>query len=160
MGKFQLGKTFRKNLEYFAEQKIEALAREAQEKLREKYISLIDFYYADYISKLSKYDEPYYTRTFNLYNSFRNYYSNRHNGRIYSGIKIEPNGRMNDYTNLQGKTFSASALIDKFIYNQSGTWHGGDWHGGYGVKNSFSVYNEIWAYRDKLLKEYKKKSRT
>ena len=102
--------------------------------------------------KLDKYDEPYYTRTFNLYNSAHKYYLNSHSSIFYGGVDINALG-MSDYPGKNGDGINAEGLLGKFIYNPSGTWHGGDWHGGYGISANFNIYKEMHKYRDELYKE-------
>lgn len=117
-----------------------------------KYVSLIDWYYNDYSPKLDKYDEPYYIRTLNLYKSAHKYYLNSHNSVFYGGVNINSIGMLN-YPGRNGDGISANDLLNKYIYNPSGTWHGGDWHGGYGVPANFNIYTEMYKYRDKLYKD-------
>ena len=145
MARFHIDDKLRKNLEYFGQEKAKKLAQEARERLSEHYVSLIDWYYSD--------GEPYYHRTFGLYKSFKKYYKNSHNSIYYGGVEITAD-KMNDYPSLNGEGFSAKSLMEKFIYNSSGTWHGGDWHGGYGAMARFSIYNEMNDFYNKLLKEY------
>ena len=153
MARFHIDDKLRKNLEYFGQEKAKKLAQEARERLSEHYVSLIDWYYSDAKPGLDKYGEPYYHRTFGLYKSFKKYYKNSHNSIYYGGVEITAD-KMNDYPSLNGEGFSAKSLMDKFIYNPSGTWHGGNWHGGYGVMAGFSIYNEMNDFYNKLLKEY------
>ncbi len=153
MARFHIDERLRKNLEYFGQEKAKKLAAEAREKLTNHYVSLIDWYYSDYNPKLDKYGEPYYRRTFGLYKSFKKYYKNSHNIIYYGGVEITAD-KMHDYPSLNGEGFSAGTLLNKFIYNQDGTWHGGDWHGGYGVMAGFSIYEEMNSYYESLLKEY------
>lgn len=156
MARFHIDDKLRKNLEYFGQEKAKKLAQEARERLSDHYMSLIDWYYLDYVPKLDKYDEPYYHRTFGLYKSFKKYYKNSHNSIYYGGVEITAD-KMNDYPSLNGEGFSAKRLLDKFIYvptQPSATWHGGDWYGGYGNMARFSIYNEMNDFYNKLLKEY------
>ena len=60
---------------------------------------------------------------------------------------------MSDYPGKNGDGINAEGLLGKFIYNPSGTWHGGDWHGGYGISANFNIYKEMHKYRDELYKE-------
>ena len=152
MGKFKLSEGFKRKLEKQCQEKAKNLAIEVREKLYNKYVSLIDLYYADYSPKLNKYDEPYYVRTFNLYNSAHKYYLNSHNSIFYGGVDINSFG-MSNYPGRNGDGISADGLLNKYIYNLSGTWHGGDWHGGYGVHASFNIYTEIHKYRDELYRD-------
>ena len=155
MAKFKLDYNFKRKLEKQCQEKAKSLAKEARDKLYDKYISLIDWYYADYMPKLNKYDEPYYTRTFNLYNSAHKYYLNSHGSIFYGGVDINASG-MHDYPGKNGDGISAERLLNKYIYTStlpSATWHGGDWHGGYGAMAKFSIYDEIHKYRDELYKE-------
>ena len=152
MAKFKLDDNFKHKLEKQCQEKAKSLAKEARDKLYDKYISLIDWYYVDYMPKLDKYDEPYYTRTFNLYNSAHKYYLNSHSSIFYGGVDINSLG-MSDYPGKNGDGINAEGLLGKFIYNPSGTWHGGDWHGGYGISANFNIYKEMHKYRDELYKE-------
>lgn len=133
------------------------MAKDAQEKLTNQYMNLIDWYYADRMPLLDKQGVPYYIRTYGLYNSFKPYWKNSHNSIYYGGVKITSAG-MKDYDNVRGNgKFSADALLNTFIYNPQGTWHGGDWHGGYGERAGFSIYNEMRNYKKKLINEYRAK---
>lgn len=76
MSEFRLDEKTKKNIEFLAKQTAKSLAKDAREKLTDKYIELIDWYYVDYSPKLNKYDEPYYTRSFRLYKSYSKYYKN------------------------------------------------------------------------------------
>ena len=147
----------RKELNEAGKKVAKKLAKEASEKLSSQYVRLIDFYYADYMPRLDKYDEPYYTRTWNLYKSFYKYQNHSGSNIYYGGVAITPE-KMDDYFSIKpyGETFKAEDMFDKFIYNKKGTWHGGDWHGGYGVKNSFNIYTEMHKYFKDLVKYYKK----
>lgn len=154
MVRFKLDDNFKRKLEKQCQEKAQKLAIEARDKLYDKYMTLIDWYYADYFPKLDKYDESHYTRTFNLYNSAHKYYLNSHGSIFYGGVDINASG-MHDYPGKNGDGISAGGLLGKFIYNPSGTWHGGDWHGGYGTMAKFSIYDEIHKYRDELYGELK-----
>lgn len=139
-------------LEYIkrdAQKKSNQLAHEAQEKLTNHYISLIDWFYRDYRPSV-------YDRTFGLYNSYKKYYKNSHGIIIYGGVEITPE-KMVDYDYGRRQPITASNLLSKFIYNPSGTWHGGDMHGGYGVSASFGIYNKIHNYHEQLKDEYRKR---
>ena len=155
MARFRINENFKKSLEKYGQEKAKELAQDAREKLSNHYMSIIDWYYVDYMPKLNKYREPYYHRTFGLYKSYKKYYKNSHS-TFYGGVEITAD-KMKDYPSLNGEGFSTQALIEKFIYNPSGTWHGGDWHGGYGIEAGFSVYDEMDKYYNKLLKEYEQK---
>ena len=78
-----LDKNFKKNLEFFAQEKAKELAKEARERITNHYHSLIDRYYEDYEPKVDRHGVPYYIRTFGLYNSYREYYKNSHNSIYY-----------------------------------------------------------------------------
>lgn len=153
MSEFKLNKNVKKILENAGRKKANELAEDAKSKLIEQYNILIDFYYADYMPKLDNNGIPYYIRTFNLYRSYRPYKRNSHNTIYYGGIEIE-SSKMRNYRSIKGETFYASSLLYKFIYNENGTWHGGDWHGGYGEINSFNIYKEMIKYRDNLINKY------
>ena len=56
MARFHIDDKLRKNLEYFGQEKAKKLAQEARERLTNHYISLIDWYYLDYVPKLNKYE--------------------------------------------------------------------------------------------------------
>lgn len=153
MGNFKLNENTIKSLQKAGHDKAKELASEVSKKMVDKYTSLIDWFYLDYTPNSFIY---YYDRTFNLYNSFIPYKKERSN-RYYGGIKIAPNNKMHDYISRNEKTFKAEDLLEKFIFNTEGTWHGGDWHGGYGKQNSFNIYYMMHKYRDELIKEYKNK---
>jgi hypothetical protein len=159
MAKQKMDKGIRQKLEEYGKQKANELANDAEEKLVNKYISLIECYYDDYTPKLNKYGIPYYVRTFNLRKSYIPYKKTPFGNRstYYGGVKITAE-RMNEYTSRNGDTFLAERLLDKYIYTTalpSATWHGGDWHGGYGVMAGFSIYYEMKVYQKKLINEYK-----
>lgn len=154
MGNFKLNQNFIKKIENECKEKAKNLAHEASEKLTDYYISLIDRYYSDYTPKLNKYGEPYYARTFNLYNSAHKYYKNG-STRFYGGVQINGSG-MHDYPGIRNTPISGERLLYKYIYTPampSATWHGGDWHGGYGNMARFSIYYELEMYKLKLIDE-------
>ena len=64
---------------------------------------------------------------------------------------------MKDYLGIRNDSLSGQDLLSTYIYNPSGTWHGGDWHGGYGIEATFGIYDEMNKYYNKLLKEYEQK---
>lgn len=144
-----LSKDTLKYLEKQAKKKASDLAHEAQEKLTDHYISLIDWFYLD--------RQPIaYDRTFGLYNSYKKFYKNSHGTIMYGGVEVTPE-RMSDYDYHRKQPITASALLNTYIYNPSGTWHGGDMHGGYGVPAKFKIYNEMHNYHEQLKDEYKKR---
>ncbi len=144
-----LSKDTLKYLEKQAKQKASDLAHEAQEKLTDHYISLIDWFYVD--------RQPIaYDRTFGLYNSYKKFYKNSHGTIMSGGVEVTPE-RMADYDYHRKQPITASALLNTYIYNPSGTWHGGDMHGGYGVPAKFGIYNEMHNYHEQLKNEYKKR---
>lgn len=144
-----LSKDTLKYLEKQAQKKASDLAHEAQEKLTDHYISLIDWFYVD--------RQPIaYDRTFGLYNSYKKFYKNSHGTIMYGGVEVTPE-RMADYDYHRKQPITASALLNTYIYNPSGTWHGGDMHGGYGVPAKFGIYNEMHNYHEQLKNEYKKR---
>lgn len=151
MGSFRLDQNFINKIEKQCQEKAKNLAHEASEKLTNHYITLLDWYYADYQPKLNKYDEPYYTRTFNLYKSAHKYYKNG-TDRFYGGVRIDGT-TMKDYPGIRNDSISGQDLLNTYIYNTSGAWHGGDWHGGYGVAASFNIYNEMEKYKNELIKD-------
>lgn len=132
-----------------AQKKTSDLAHEAEEKLTNHYISLIDWFYADYQPKV-------YDRSFELYNSFKKFYKNSHGTIMYGGVEVTPD-RMDDYDYNRRQPITASALLSTYIYNPSGTWHGGDMHGGYGIPASFTIYKEMHKYHEQLKNEYRKR---
>lgn len=136
-----------------------SLAEDARTKICNQYERLIDFYYADYSPKLDKNGIPYYIRTFNLYKSYSPYKKATSEISVFAGIRIHGD-KMRDYDSVKGyRDFKAEDMLFKFIVNESSpynTYHGGDWHGGYGALNSFSIYDEMIKYRDKLANEYSK----
>lgn len=144
-----LSKDTLKYLEKQAQKIASDLAHEAQEKLTDHYISLIDWFYVD--------RQPIaYDRTFGLYNSYKKFYKNSHGTIMYGGVEVTPE-RMADYDYHRKQPITASALLNTYIYNPSGTWHGGDMHGGYGVPAKFGIYNEMHNYHEQLKDEYKKR---
>ena len=144
-----LDKNTLKYLEKQAQKKASELAHEAQEKLTDHYVSLIDWFYVDY--------QPIaYDRTFGLYDSYKKFYKNSHGTIIYGGVEVTPE-KMADYDYKRRQPITASTLLDKFIYNPSGTWHGGDMHGGYGKPASFGIYKEMHKYHEQLKDEYRKR---
>lgn len=154
MGTFRLNQNFIDKIEKSCKEKAKDLAKEASQKLTKKYISLLDWYYADYQPKLNSQGVPYYNRTFNLYKSAHKYYKNR-TTVFYGGVRID-GSTMKDYPGIRNNSISGQNLLDKFIYTSTpsyNTWHGGDWHGGYGTVASFSIYDEMQKYKDELLKD-------
>ena len=160
-----LSKDAIKRLEQLGKSKASALAEEASKKLTSHYVSLIDWFYADYSPKM-------YKRTFGLYNSYRKF--NKNSQTVYYGGVIVSPDKMHDYEadenpflidetgriyGLIGRRdpISASDLLSKFIYNPEGTWHGGNMQGGYGLRASFNLYNEIHSYHEQLKDEYRKR---
>lgn len=154
MNKVKLSNDFKRKIEDECKKTAKNLAKECADKLTKKYISLIDWYYQDR-------PEGTYKRTYGLYDSGHRYYVASNNSLyFYGGVQIDAS-KMHDYINLKGETFTAERLLDKYIYvatQPSATWHGGNWYGGYGVKASFSLYNEIYKYRDKLVKELEERT--
>lgn len=150
---FRLDTKLKSNLEYFAKEKAKSLAKEAEQRLTDKYKDLIDWYYAGYMPGLNNYRDPYYERKWRLYNSAFPYYKNSGQYRIYGGVEITGE-KLGTYPSLDGNGFSGQDLLDKFIYTGSGTYHGGDWHGGYGDSASFSIYDELNKFRDQLQNEF------
>lgn len=161
-----LSKDVIRKLEQLGKAKASALAEEASKKLTNHYVSLIDWFYADYTPVM-------YKRTKNLYNSYTKYNKNNLQGAYLGGVVISAE-KMSDYeveqdtlvynwetasTEIIGRRdpISASDLLSKFIYNPKGTWHGGNMHGGYGVPASFNLYNEIHNYHEQLKDEYRKR---
>lgn len=154
MGSFRLSQDFIDKIENECKKKAKNLAHEASEKLTAHYKSLLDWYYDDYEPKVDKNGNPYYVRTFNLYKSAHKYYKNNMD-KFYGGVRID-GSTMRDYPGVRGISISGQRLLDKFIYAPtlpSATWHGGDWHGGYGEMASFSVYDEMQKYKDKLVED-------
>ena len=150
---FRLDTKLKSNLEYFAKEKAKLLAREAEQRLTNKYLDLIDWYYAGYMPSLSSYGDPYYERKWRLYNSGVPYYKNSGQYYFYGGVRITGE-KLGIYPSLNGAGFSGQDLLDKFIYTGGGTYHGGDWHGGYGEPSSFSVYKELDKFREQLKSEF------
>lgn len=137
------------------------IANEARKELCDKYKSLLDRYYSK-PPTLDKNGVPYYIRTKNLYKSYSPYKHELPRNRFVAGVYIHAD-KMKDYDSVKGShDFSAERLLNKFIFVnplsspdfQSYTWHGGDWHGGYGWVENFSIYDEMFKYRDKLVKKY------
>lgn len=149
-----------KKLRQVARKVASDIAKDAREKLCNKYASLIEMYYSDYTPGCDKYGVPYYIRTGNLKKSYSPYMHELPRDRFVGGVYINAS-KMQDYDSVKGShDFPAERLLEKFIFTTtlpSATWHGGDWHGGYGVMNSFSIYEEMIKYRDDLVKEYSKK---
>lgn len=144
-----LSKDVIKFLEKQAQKKASELAHEAQEKLTDHYMSLIDWFYADY--------QPIeYLREFNLYNSYKNFYKNSHSTIYYGGVEVTSE-KMHDYDYNRRQPITASNLLNTYIYNPNGTWHGGDMYGGYGVSANFNIYGEMHKYHEQLKDEYRKR---
>ena len=120
MARFKLDDNFKRKLEKQCQEKARELAIEARERLYEKYISLIDWYYADYSPKLNKYGEPYYTRTFNLYKSVHKYYLNSHNSTFYGGIDINSSGMLS-WFNIFSEVWFIYGLIKIAILRKFST---------------------------------------
>lgn len=136
-------------LEKQAQKKASKLAHEAQERLTDHYLSLIDWFYVGY--------QPVeYLRDFNLYNSYKKFYKNSHGTIMYGGVEVTPE-KMSDYTYCRRQPITASDLLNTYIYNPIGTWHGGDMHGGYGKRASFNMYDEMHKYHENLKDEYRKR---
>lgn len=164
MGSFKLDESTKRKLEDIGRKEANRLADDAKKKLIDKYNFLINKFYKDYTPAKDRHGEFYYTRTFNLFKSYRAYKRNPHNTIYYGGVEITAD-RMNDYESIVigedglPETFPAERLLEKYIYTTSlpsATWHGGDWHGGYGVMAKFSIYNEMMKYKDYLIKYYTK----
>lgn len=139
-----------KRLKKLGQAKANALAKEASEKLSDFTERLIDWYYSDPI----KFDYRYhYERTFNLYGGYERYLKN---GSVYyGGVKIP--GKMQSYPGVRNQSITPWGFMSTYIYNPAGTWHGGDYRGGYGEPASFSFYNELHSYHEKLKDEYRKR---
>ena len=86
-----------------------------------------------------------------IYKSAHKYYKNE-TDRFYGGVRIDGT-TMKDYPGIRNDSISGQNLLSTYIYNPSGTWHGGDWHGGYGVVTSFNIYNEMEKYKKELIKD-------
>ena len=153
-----------KRLEHLGKAKASYLAEEASQNLTKKYVSLIDLFYNTYTPKM-------YDRTYGLYDSFRKF--NKNGKNVYMGGVIVSAEKMNDYEAdlnpyevfpngrkiLTGRRepITASDLLFTYVYNQLGTWHGGDMHGGFGVPATFNLYKEIHDYHEQLKNEYRKR---
>ena len=148
MGAFRLNESFINKIEKECQNKAKNLAHEASNKLTDHYLSLLNKYYKDYTLKSNKYNSSYYVRTSNLYKSSHKYYKNN-TSIFYGGVRID-GSNMNDYKGIRNDSITGQDLLDKFIYNKNGTWHGGDWHGGYGEPASFNIYNKIHKYRNEI----------
>lgn len=161
-----LSKDAIRRLEQLGKAKASTLSEEASKKLTNHYVSLIDWFYVDYAPSM-------YKRTNNLYNSYTKFNKNNLQGVYWGGVLISAE-KMNDYeadqeslvwnwdtasTEIVGRRdpISAKDLLSKFIYNPSGTWHGGNMHGGYGQRASFNLYKEIHNYHEQLKDEYRKR---
>lgn len=142
-----LDKNTYRRLEQIAKAKSSVLAKEASEKLSDYTRGLIDWYYGSYKPES-------YERTWNLYNSYEPF---NKNGKVFwGGVKI-PGTKMKDYPGIMDKPITPWGFMSTYIYNPSGTWHGGDWHGGYGKPTQFSFYNELHKYHEQLKDEYRKR---
>ena len=158
MGTFKLDDKTKKQIEKAGREEANRLANDAEKKLINKYVSLLNDYYEDYTPRTDKNGVPYYNSTFNLYKSYRAYKMNPHNTIVYGGVDITSD-RMDDYHSITGETFSAQRLLDKYIYTStlpSATWHGGNWNGGYGILAKFSIYDEMMKYKNFLIDYYTK----
>ena len=136
-------------IERFAQKKTSELAHEAQEKLADYYISLIDWFYLDRMPTA-------YNRTFQLFKSYKKFYKNSHGTIMYGGIEITSE-KMSDYDYNRSQPITAEKLLSTYIYTPLGTWHGGNMHGGYGVPANFSIYSEIHNYHEQLKDEYRRR---
>lgn len=138
--------TYRK-LKQMAASKSNSLAKEASQKLCSYTRELINRYYADYTPEL-------YIRTWNMRNSYEPFFKN---GSVYyGGVKISGDN-MHEYPGIKDDPIKPWDFMSTYIYNPAGTWHGGNYHGGYGKPASFSFYNELHTYHEKLKEEYRKR---
>ena len=142
-----LSKETHKKLKLIAQGKSTSLAKEASQRLCNYTRELIDRYYADYTPEL-------YIRTRNMYNSYESFLKN--DLISYGGVKI-PGASMHEYPGIKDDPIKPWDFMSTYIYNQAGTWHGGNYHGGYGKPANFSFYNELHTYHEKLKEEYRKR---
>ena len=89
----------------------------------------------------------------NLRNSYIPYF-NTVGSTVIGGIEITGQN-MFDYG--QRSKISGESYIEKFYFNPSATWHGGDYHGGYGVMASFSAYSEMVNFYKDTVKDFRKR---
>ena len=98
-------------------------------------------------------NNPHYPRTDNLRNSYIPYF-NTVGSTVTGGIEITGQN-MFDYG--QRSKISGESYIEKFYFNPSATWHGGDYHGGYGVMAGFSAYSEMVNFYRDTVKDFRKR---
>ena len=145
----KLSNSTRKQLRAIAEKQANKIAKEFEEKMCKKYESLIDLYYNEPYQT----NPPHYQRTGNLRRSYMPYLQTI-GATVIGGIEIAGEN-MSDYG--QRSKISGESYIEKFYFNPSATWHGGDWHGGYGVMANFSVYDEMVNYYKDTVKDFRKR---
>lgn len=145
----KLSESTKKQLRAITKKQAEKIAKEFEEKMCKKYESLIDWYY----NEPYKTNHPHYERTGNLRRSYIPYL-NTTASAIITGIEITGEN-MNEYGKKQ--KISGEDYLNKFFYNPSGTWHGGDWHGGYGILANFNVRNEMTKFYLDTVKDFRKK---
>ena len=145
----KLSNSTRKQLRAIAEKQANKIAKEFEEKTCKKYESLIDLYYNEPYQT----NPPHYQRTGNLRRSYMPYLQTI-GATVIGGIEIAGEN-MSDYG--QRSKISGESYIEKFYFNPSATWHGGDWHGGYGVMANFSVYDEMVNYYKDTVKDFRKR---
>ena len=145
----KLSDSTRKQLRAITQKQAEKIAKEFEEKMSKKYESLLDLYYAEPYQT----NPPHYKRTGNLRNSYIPYF-NAIGSTVIGGIEITGQN-MFDYG--QRSKISGESYIEKFYFNPSATWHGGDYHGGYGVMAGFSVYSEMVNFYKDTVKDFRKR---
>lgn len=138
---------------YQLEDRAQDLCKEISQRFIDKYVSLLDRFYS-----FQEYPRSY-KPTYNLYGSYKKYMNqNKKYGKYYCGILIAPI-HMHDYPIdiHRKKAISAERLLYKYIYREedvSATFHGGDYSGGYGQLASFSFYDEMNKFKEKIVSEY------
>ena len=145
----KLSDSTRKQLRAIAQKQAEKIAKEFEEKMSKKYESLLDLYYSEPYQT----NPPHYPRTGNLRNSYIPYF-NTIGSTVIGGIEITGQN-MFDYG--QRSKISGESYIEKFYFNPSATWHGGDYHGGYGVMAGFSAYSEMVNFYKDTVKDFRKR---
>lgn len=151
-----MAETIEEKLRRLGQEKAKKYAKEARDKLSKEYADTIEAFYGDYDP------EPAYLRNYKLRKSYIPHYKdNGHGVTFWGGVEIGAM-KMSDYPiekGIRNQPISAENLFNSYIYNGMGnnsTFHGGNYHGGYGKQASFSIYEHMHEYHEKLKEEYRK----
>lgn len=152
-----MAETIEEKLRKLGQEKAKKYAKEAKDKLSKEYADTIEAFYEEYDP------EPAYLRNYKLRKSYIPHYKdNGHGATYWGGVQIGAI-RMSDYPiekGIRNKPISAENLFNTYIYNGLGnhsSFHGGDYHGGYGKQATFSIYEHMHEYHEKLKAEYRKR---